>query len=359
MSKRLENGFFLLALALITVLFFTLLRPFTGAVLWACVLALLFYPLQTWQVNRWGRPNLAALGTLLTCICIGIIPTLFLVMSFFKEGAHLYHQIQSGELNPALWLDQIHQSFPAIQEFLAEFNVDLASLNQQLSGSAVSASRFLAQHAVKVGQGTLQFFVSLGLMLYLLFYLLRDGALLIDLLKRALPLGDEREHLLMQKFAEVTRATVKGNLLVALMQGTLGGLIFWFLGIPNPLLWGIIMVFLSMIPVVGAGLIWIPVAIYLFITGQWIDGTILVVFGVCIIGLVDNVLRPLLVSRDTKMPDYMILFSTLGGLSLFGLNGFVIGPLVAALFMSFWGIFARDFNPEHQQITSGEEAPPE
>lgn len=185
---------------------------------------------------------------------------------------------------------------------------------------------------------------SLGLMLYLAFFMLKDGIGLVDLLVRALPLGDEREHLLFSKFAEVTRATVKGNLVVAVAQGSLGGIIFWILGIPAPFLWGVIMTLLSLVPMVGAGLVWAPVAVYLFATGSWIQGLVLTGFGVGVIGLVDNFLRPVLVGRDTKLPDYLVLLSTLGGVALFGINGFVIGPLLAALFVAFWQIFIRDFN---------------
>lgn len=346
MYKRLEDTAFLITLVLVTILFAVLMKPFFGAVLWACVLAILFSPLQRFLLMRWKRRNLAALVTLLACVCIGIIPTLFLVVSFFHQGALLYQQLQSGQLNPADWLNRIHQGFPAVQQFLAEFNIDISSINKELASSALSGSHFLAQHAVKLGQSTLSFLVSLGLMLYVLFFLLRDGKKLMHLLVRMLPLGNEREELLLAKVAEVTRATVKGNLVVALVQGALGGLIFWILGIPSPLLWGVVMVALSMVPVVGAAVIWVPVAIYLFATGSWIQGSILVAFGICIIGLVDNILRPLLVSRDTKMPDYLVLLSTLGGIGLFGLNGFLLGPLVAVLFMAFWGIFARDFNHE-------------
>lgn len=357
MQKFIEHGSFLLALSLVSLLFMTLLQPFYGAILWACVLSLLFYPLQRWLLARWHRPNLASSITLLACVCIGVVPALFVILSFFQQGAELYHQLQSGQLNPSVWLEHIRQSFPEVQEFLARFNIDLASINQQLADSALSGSRFIAQRAVTIGQSTLQFFVSLALMLYLLFFLLRDGAFLAELLKRALPLGDEREELLMQKFAEVSRATVKGNLIVAIVQGSLGGLIFWFLGIPAALLWGVIMIALSMIPVVGAAIIWGPVAIYLFATGSIVEGTILTVFGVVIIGLVDNLLRPMLVSRDTKMPDYLVLLSTLGGIALFGLNGFVMGPLVAALFIAFWGIFERDFHPSEPQDDTLEEEP--
>jgi predicted PurR-regulated permease PerM len=145
---------------------------------------------------------------------------------------------------------------------------------------------------------------------------------------------------LYSKFTTVIRATVKGNVAVAAIQGALGGLIFYFLGIQGALLWGFMMAFLSLIPAVGAGLIWIPVAVYFLFTGAVWQGAVLIAFGVFVIGLVDNLLRPVLVGRDTKMPDYVVLISTLGGLVLFGLNGFVIGPVIAALFMSAWDLFA-------------------
>lgn len=152
--------------------------------------------------------------------------------------------------------------------------------------------------------------------------------------------------MLFAKFAEVTRATIKGNLVVAIIQGALSGVIFAILGIPGALLWGVVMILLSLIPVVGAALIWGPVAIYLFAAGEWVQGSVLVGFGVGVIGLVDNVLRPILVGRDTKLPDYIVLLSTLGGIGLFGLSGFVIGPLIAVLFAAFWDIFAREFSAQ-------------
>jgi len=138
------------------------------------------------------------------------------------------------------------------------------------------------------------------------------------------------------------RATVKGNIAVAAVQGFLGGMIFWILGINGSLLWGVLMAFLSLLPAVGAALVWVPAALYFFMTGEIWRGIVLVVFCVVVIGLVDNVLRPILVGKDTKMPDWVVLISTLGGMALFGINGFVIGPLVAALFMASWDIFSQD-----------------
>ena len=347
MREKLEQNSFLLLLALVTVLFLYLLKPFFGAVFWACVIGMMFQPLhQRLLPHLHDRHNLAALLTLVICGVIGILPALFVLGSFVQEGAALYQRLQSGEMDLEAKIDRVQQAFPLIQDFLQRFNVDLANLKEQLSGAAIAASRFIAQNAVQLGQGTLQFFVSLGLMLYIAFFMLRDGPKLVEMLVRALPLGDEREHLLFTKFAEVTRATIKGNLVVAVVQGSLGGLIFWILGIPAAILWGVVMTLLSLIPIVGAGLIWVPVAIYLFAVGDWIKGLVLIAFGVGVIGLVDNILRPVLVGRDTKLPDYIVLLSTLGGFAMFGMNGFVIGPLIAALFMAFWQIFIRDFNQQ-------------
>ncbi|MFA5515271.1 MAG: AI-2E family transporter [Desulfuromonadales bacterium] len=341
----LEQGSFLLMLVLVTVLFLFLLKPFFSAVFWACVIGLLFYPLHQRFLRLVGnRPSLAALLTLAACIIIGIVPTLFVLGSFFQEAAALYQRLQSGEMDIGKYVERLREAFPAAQLFLERLSPGLSDVKEQLSGAALAASGYIAQNAVQLGQGTLKFFVGLALMLYVAFFLLRDGAALVALLVRALPLGDEREHLLFAKFAEVTRATVKGSLVVAVVQGTLGGMIFWFLDIPGALLWGVVMTLLSLIPAVGAGLIWGPVAIYLFATGEWGQALILTAFGIGVIGLVDNVLRPILVGRDTKLPDYMVLLSTLGGFVLFGMNGFVIGPLLAALFVAFWGIFMREFN---------------
>ena len=344
-QAKLEQRSFLMLLILVTLLFLFLLKPFWGAIFWACIIGLLFYPLNRRFLRSWGqRPSLAALATLVVCVVICIVPAMFVLGSFLQEGAGLYQQLQSGDLDLGNRIERIREAFPAAQLLLERLNLDLNNVKEQLSGAALTASGYIAQNAVQFGQGILQYFVSLGLMLYMAFFMLRDGDRLVALLVRALPLGDERERLLFVKFAEVTRATIKGNLVVAVVQGTLGGIIFWVLGIPGAFLWGVVMTLLSLVPVVGAGLIWVPVSIYLFAIGEWGQGLILVGFGAGVIGLVDNILRPILVGRDTKLPDYIVLLSTLGGFVLFGINGFVVGPLVAALFVAFWGIFMRDFN---------------
>ena len=344
---RLEQPLFLLLLALITALFLYLIQPFFTPVFWACAIALLFYPVQTRLQARWQhRPNSTALATLLLCIVVLIIPVLLVLTSFVSEGAKFYAKIESGEIKPQAFLERLQSAVPAVQQLLDRLGLDSTSLIERASDAAVAASSFVASHALAVGQSTFQFFLNLALMLYLTFFLLRDGKHLAQLLSRALPLGDERERLLFAKFAEVTRATIKGNLVVAMVQGALGGFIFWVLGITAPVLWGVVMAALSLIPAIGAGLVWLPFSLYLFSTGEIGPALILLVYGVLVIGLADNVLRPILVGRDTRLPDWLVLLSTLGGLVLFGINGFVLGPLISALFMVFWQIFSREYHQD-------------
>ena len=191
-----------------------------------------------------------------------------------------------------------------------------------------------------MGLGAFDFAVGLGVMLYLLFYLLRDGDNLLARMKSAVPLGGEQKTLLLDRITLVVRATVKGGITVAAVQGMLGGVAFWLLGIPAPLLWALVMAFLSLLPAIGAAIVWAPVALYLLATGSIWQGLFLIGYGVVVIGLVDNLLRPFLVGQSTKLPDYIVLISTLGGIEVFGLQGFVIGPLIAAIFMVSWEIQA-------------------
>lgn len=357
MVEKMEQRMFLLLLALVTALFVFLLKPFFAPILWACIIAVLFQPLQVRLERAWGdRPNVTALATLAACVVLVVLPVLLLLASFAQQGIGLYRQIDSGEINPAQYIDQVRNAFPAIQALLERFDIDMDSVRENLASAAVATSRFLAQNALALTQGTFSFVLKLGLMLYVAFFLLRDGRRLVEELVHALPLGDERERMLFQKFAEVTRATVKGNLVVAMVQGALGGIIFWILGLPAALLWGVVMAVLSLIPAIGAGLIWLPAAIYLYAIGAWVSATVLLAYGVLIIGLADNILRPLLVGRDTKLPDWLVLLSTLGGLAMFGINGFVVGPLVAVLFIAFWQIFSREFNQKHPEPDASSDA---
>ncbi len=347
MKEMLERRSFLVLLGIVTLLFAFILRPFWSAIFWAIVVAVIFSPLQQQLQTRFNMgKSLTALSTLFIGSVIVIIPALALLSTFIQQGSNLYTSIEAREIRPEQYIDQIVLAIPFAPELMERSNADTTNIRQYLSSSALGIGEFIAQQALSIGRNTLNFTVKLALMLYLTFFLLRDGEKLVSLMKAAVPLSETRKHLLFQKFVEVTRATIKGNLLVAVIQGALGGIIFWLLDIPGPVLWAVVMAFLSLIPAVGAALVWIPVAIYLYGTGAWVQASILFVYGALIIGLADNVLRPILVGRDTKLPDYIVLFSTMGGIALFGINGFVIGPLIAAVFLAFWNIFITDINSD-------------
>lgn len=332
----------LLLLVLVTVAFVWILLPFYGAVFWAVILGILFAPLHRRLRMRFGwQRNLTSLCTLTVCLVVAILPVIFVGALLVQEAATLYRNIESGQIDLAGYLTQFRDSLPRyLQRLLDRSGMgNINGLRDTIAKGLMQGSQYLATQAFSVGQGTFEFLMSFFIMLYLLFFFLRDGPELVRNIRLAVPLAEAQKRRLQLRFTRVVRATVKGNLLVAATQGTLGGVIFWFLGIPSALLWAVVMGFLSLLPAVGAAVIWAPVAIYFLLADALWKGVVLLVFGVFVIGMVDNVLRPILVGRDTRMPDYLILVSTLGGMAVFGLNGFVIGPMVAALFISTWGLF--------------------
>ena len=247
------------------------------------------------------------------------------------------------------WGRKVEERLIAAERSLDGTKTSVSNANRAgtlaLDATAAQGSQIVAGQALTIGQNTFDFLVSFFVMLYLLFFLLRDGATLSSMVRNAVPLAKPHTHFLLNKFTTVIRATIKGNVAVAVAQGTIGGLAFWFLGVQGALLWAVLMAFLSLLPAVGAALIWGPVALYFLATGHIWQGAVLIFVGVFVIGLVDNILRPLLVGKDTKMPDYVVLISTLGGMALFGLNGFVIGPVIAALFMAAWSLFVASDEP--------------
>lgn len=342
-NRRFEARAFLGLLAAATILFCCLLFPFFDVVFWAVVIAVLFGPVNVFLREQRGlHPNVASLLTILFCLLVIILPLVWIFSSCIQEAAALYSRLTAGGSSLADAVDKLRETFPAVQDWLARYGYDAAHIKAQLTQVAIGAGKFIAANTVAFGGGAAHFLTNLALVLYIAFFLVRDGEYFKVLLIRALPFGDDREELLFLKFAAVMRATVNGSLLVAVVQGALGGLIFEILGIRAPVMWGVVMTLLSLIPVVGAALVWAPAAFFLLSTGQLWQGSILLVYGAVIIGLADNLLRPLLVGRDTKLPDFLVLLSTLGGFIMFGLDGFVTGPILAVLFVTVWQIFMNE-----------------
>jgi predicted PurR-regulated permease PerM len=342
-SPTLEHRTLLWLVVAFTVAFVFVIGPLAGAVLWALFLAIVFWPMHQRCKRLVHRPSVAALLTLLSIVVIVIVPLALVSASVVEEASALYQKIRSGQLQPAQYLQQVLDALPAwVRSVLQRFGLnDIPALSHRTGDLLSRSSQFLTTRLLGIGQNTLNFVVSFFIMLYVLYFLLRDGSELGRHIHRAVPLQPHQTRKLLQQFVTVVRATVKGNVVVALIQGALGGLAFWVLGLPGVALWGAFMALLSLLPAVGAALVWGPVALYKLFTGELVGGVGLIVWGVLVIGLVDNVLRPVLVGRDTRMPDYLVLVATVGGIGLFGLNGFVIGPVIAAMFLVCWNLLTE------------------
>jgi len=338
----LERRVLLLLLVCVSLAFGYILWPFYGTILWASIIALLFAPVHRRLLRHVsGRRTAAALLTLLIALLVAILPFALVAAGLAREAAMLYERLQSGELNLALYFRTQFDAFPPwLAALLDRFGlIDFETVERRIVAALAQATQLIATQAFAIGQNTFEFVATLFITLYLAFFLIRDGDDLVLTMRRAIPLPREQVQELVEKFITVIRATVKGNLLVAAIQGALGGLAFWFLGVAGALLWAVVMAFLSLLPAIGAALVWLPVAAYLLMTGSMWQGIGLIAYGMLVIGLVDNLLRPLLVGNDTRMPDYLVMMSTFGGMAVFGISGFVLGPAIAAMFIAVWHIY--------------------
>ena len=338
-----EDKAFLWLVLVISLVFAWVVSPMYGAILWAVVIAILFYGMHKSILRAMPRPNVAALVSVVIILVIVILPLAALATSVATEASDVYEKIQSGDINIGKQFQKVFDAMPAwMTGWMNRFGLSsFSDLKDRMAEGVSKVSQAVVVQAIHIGQSTFDFLLNLFVMLYLLFFLLRDGDRIAEEIKHAIPLRPEHKRALFERFAVVIKATIKGNMIVSILQGGLGGLIFWILGIQGALLWGVVMALLSLLPAVGAAMIWLPVAVYLLATGAVGKGVALILFGVIVISLVDNLVRPILVGKDTKMPDYVVLISTLGGIAVFGINGFVVGPLIAALFISIWEIYGR------------------
>ncbi len=343
MRTTLQEKAFLLLLLAVSLALAWILSPVSGAVLWATIFAILFAPLNR-RLRRALKRTPAAIATILIVIVLVIVPLYIIANSLLDEVLSVYQMIRTGQLNVGAYLQHVLDILPdPLIRLLEHFDLtDPRALQQSLNEIATRASQLLAAEAISIGQNSLSIFFALLIMLNLLYFLLRDGDPLSKRIQEAIPLRADQQEAFVTKFAVVVRATVKGNIIIALTRGALGALVFWFLDIRAPLLWGAIMALFSLLPLVGPALVWLPVAIYLFTVGAVWRGVFLIAFGTIVMSLVDGIMRPILVSKTAKVPDHLVLLSTLGGLSIFGISGFVIGPLIAAMFVTAWDIAGKD-----------------
>ncbi|MFN2099043.1 AI-2E family transporter [Altererythrobacter sp. MF3-039] len=355
-----ERGGFLLFLALATAALIFVVWPFAAPLLWAMLAAILFQPLYqrmlTWRGDRENQAALLTLGIIFVAV---IVPAFVIGGMVVDQAASVFTALRSGEFDIAGWIEQILAALPASLQAEIEKSgwTDLSQLRERAQDIAETSVALIAQQAVSIGSGALSFLLAFGVWLYVAFFLMRDGGKVGPAILDALPLESSITERLASKFLSIVRATIKGSVVVGIVQGLLGAITFWIVGMPSAMLFGLLMAIASMLPAVGSGLIWVPAAIWLFATGQIWEGIVVVVSGVAVIGMADNILRPILVGRDTGIPDWIILVTTLGGIATLGLSGIVLGPLVAGLFLAAWTIllehrseYIHDDTPDVENI---------
>lgn len=356
MTSTLEKRFFFILLFVVTGIFAWVLTPFFSAIFWAIVLALICFPLYKKLLHATReRKNLSAFCTVIICTLIAVIPVVAFTLAIGSDLKTLFDNISENGLELDKYLQQLER-IPLLADFVDVKAIEPEEINERIKTWLSDSNGQLAKSGLLLGQGLLALMIQLGAMLYLMFFLLRDGRYIVNQLTAALPLGQQREELLLSKIYTVVNSTIKGNIIVAVVQGVLGGVFFYFIGMPKVLLWTVAMIIAALVPAVGAAIIWAPVGLFLAFTGEMAKGIALLVYGALAISLIDNFLRPRLVSRDTRLPDYLVLLSTAGGLILMGVDGFIFGPLIAGIFIVLWQIFTREFDvdPANKANTSPE-----
>lgn len=353
---RLRNQFLVLTVLAVSILFLWMIRSFVVTLVFAGIFSTMSQPLYR-RLLLWfkNRATLAAVTTLAVVTLIVVIPTLGFLGIVVSQAVDV-----SQDAGP--WIRDHADSWPELQERARAVPVvgpllpDQEQIVSALSGTITRVGSFLIDNLASATRGTAIFFLQLFIMLYAMFFFLINGVKVMERILFLTPLTAEDERRLLERFVSVTRATLKGSLVVGLIQGGLAGLGFFVFGIGSAAFWGTVMGVLSVIPAVGAGLVWAPAVVFLLIGGRVGAAIGLAIWCGAVVGTVDNFLRPRLIGRDTKMSDLLILLSTFGGLSLFGMVGFLLGPIIAALFVTLWDLVGEAFGDVLPPTETAEES---
>ena len=345
-DARFRKGFLLALVVAITAAFVFVVRSFLMTIFVAAIFSGLAHPLYARLRQTFGgREALASAVTLLMIVLLVGGPFVFVGSIVTSEAVRMTDDVTPFVrqlINEPTSINTYLDRMPGV-EWLAPYRETLVTKAGEAAGSL---GKIVVSSLTSTTRGTLALIVDFCLMLYAMFFFLINGRRYLDSMLQYLPLRESEQNQMLQRFVSVARATLKGTLLIGMVQGTLGGMIFAVLGISGAVLWGLLMIVLSLLPVIGGALVWVPAAIVLVITGAWIKALVLVGFCSLVIGSIDNVLRPRLVGHDTGMSDLLVLFSTLGGIAAFGAIGFIVGPIVAALFVTIWEIFGKAYRDD-------------
>ena len=333
----------LIVVAAISALFFGIIGRFIEAIFLASLFAAVFHPLYR-KFLSWlpGQRGLASMATLLLVLCFIFVPVALIALVVAGQAAdfaataipNLQKIINEPETVQS-WL----QALPFYERLLPYREL----ITERLGNVLISFSTTGVDILQSVTMSTVSALVTGLLVLYTFFFFLMDGDRLLQLILFYLPLDDKNEGLLLHRFRSVTVATLKGTAVIGFLQGGLAGIALWMCNIPNAVFWSVTMMLLSVVPGIGAALVWFPAVLYLAFNGQLLYAGSLFAFCGLLVGTIDNVLRPKLVGNDTQLHELMIFFSTIGGLLTFGFSGFIIGPIIAALFVTVWEIYGVEF----------------
>lgn len=340
-TDELQHASFLIILAVVSLLMTVIVWPFAQPMLWAALAAIMFQPLYRNVLrNLRGRRNPAAALSLLIIFFVVMVPALWVGTVVVQEAIVLVGALQQQPIDLAALFDKVYTMLPQVARDAVDRGgwADLQVMQARLQDFLTQSAGMIAGQAVSIGSGALSFVLSFGVALYVMFFLLRDGERIGRIVLRAVPVERAIADRLAERFLGIVRATIKGTGVVALVQGALGTITLMIAGVPSALLLGVVMTIFSIIPVIGTVVVWGPVGVWLLFSGSVWQGLFVLVTGFVVISSVDNVLRPILVGRDTGIPDWIILVTTLGGISLVGFSGIVLGPLVAGLFLASWSI---------------------
>ncbi len=338
-----QKSSFLIYLLAVTAAFFYLVRSFIMPVLLGAVFAALAYPVYEGFLRRVKKSPIAALLTLLSLLLVLVLPLIAVGTLAYQEAMNFFSHFQLDAWRQRVegLAQGLHDRFPVLFQ-----RMNPGSLTRMAIDQLQNAAQFAVKHGADISLSLANNLLSFFLMLFIMFYFFIDGKRIVERLVKWSPLKDEYERILIEKFVSVSKGTLKGILVIGIIQGIIGGLLFWAVGMSSPVFLGVLMVFASIIPAVGTAAIWGPVGRVLLIEGRWGAAIAAAAVGAIVIGSVDNLVRPILVGKDIKMHDLLVLLSTLGGLGLFGLPGFILGPVIAALFLAIWNIYEEVFAEE-------------
>jgi predicted PurR-regulated permease PerM len=346
----LATAFFYTLLVVILYGAFLILTPFLTAIAWAVILAILVYPLYLWLLGMMrGRATLAALTVIAMIILIVIAPGIELVRFLTEEAILLVQSVRSlmdedgkqGWLAKP-WVQLLVGWWDLVAFYLTGFNINI-NWKELLVQGAQNSSKFLVERVTGIAQNVLLFTVNVLIALITLFFLLRDGKEFFSRLQRLLPMDQEHQQRLFKNIVDAVLAVVHGSLVVGMVQGLLAGLAYHFLGVPFAVLWGVVTGFAALLPVGGSTLVSIPATIYLFLQGETIRAIVLLVWSLGIVGSVDNILKPLIIGNRLGLPVLFLFFGILGGLTLFGALGIVLGPVIFALLRALLDLYSREY----------------